>query len=1200
MCNYKRLALLLVLFSATVVLASITGTISGIVTDPGNAVVPGAEITATSVQTGVAQTVTTDAKGFYSFPALPIGTYTIRVRRQGFKDFEQQNITIDANSSIRADAQLQVGAVEEHVIVSSTAVHVETTSTQMGEVITGESITSIPLNGRSYTDLMATQPGVVPTSTGEYDAGFNPSGDLNAGNLSVSGMRESANGFMVNGGDVEEGGNMGAAVIPNLDSIAEFRILTNNFDAEYGNYMGGLVNVVTKSGANEFHGDAFEFLRFPNLDARNYFSLTRATLHRNQFGGTVGGPIVHNKIFFFGDYQGTRQIAGQDTGDIPVLSPDDRQGILTDQAAAMTAAFDQSGNCVTNCVNGANWASMLQSKVNNPTPVFSGEPYYFPGCTNNNCVFPNADISAAISAPAQAMLAYIPKPNVFGGQCPSASGCFSSSTFAQTLRDDKLGFRLDANTNWGGLSAYYYFDDFNLVSPFLGASLPGFATTTLGRSQQGNFGYTKTFSSTAVNEFRINYTRFATNPLPTGGVGPKTSTFQIPTGPNTLGIVVQSPSLEGVPSVSTNEFSLGVNPFTEYQINNTSQILDNFTKVYGTHTFKFGGSFHLSQITIFDRGALNGTWSFDGSETGSDFADFLLGASNSYLQGSQEPMYTTSRYFGVYGQDSWRARSNLVLNYGLRWEVTTPWYEKHNQIETIVPGVQSIVFPGAPEGWVFPGDPGVPRTLGPIRYRNFGPRVGLAYSPNRDGGILRRLFGAPGNSSIRAGYGIFYTAFEDATSFNEVGDAPYGYFYGSPVPTLFATPFMDRATGNSEGQRFPVTFPPLDTGPSHPDTNVNWAQFTPISSSPGFYHKNKVPYSEDYMVSVQRQFGANTLFSLSYVGTQGHRLLADLESNPGNPGLCFGLSDPSEVMPNTATCGPFGEDGQYFPIGGGVVNSTRTVFQNGLGSNGLFVTMANSAYNALEVTVRHTSQRLAVLAAYTYSKSMDNASSWGPGISDAGEQINPINPRLSRSLSAFDLTHNFALSLSYTLPFDKLFSSNRLTKGWIVTGLTRYTTGFPVTINEQDDNSLLGTFCTGPTCSVVDTPNFTPGPLNFTDPRSRDANGNPKPYFNTLLFNLEGCFTPTCPGDGTQRLGILGNSNRRFFHGPGSADWTLGVLKDLPLTESKKLEFRAEFFNVFNHANFDLPQGDIINSSFGFVTSAKDPRIGQLAIKFLF
>jgi hypothetical protein len=243
--------------------------------------------------------------------------------------------------------------------------------------------------------------------------------------------------------------------------------------------------------------------------------------------------------------------------------------------------------------------------------------------------------------------------------------------------------------------------------------------------------------------------------------------------------------------------------------------------------------------------------------------------------------------------------------------------------------------------------------------------------------------------------------------------------------------------------------------------------------------------------------------------------------------------------------------------------------------------MANSGYNALEVSLRHSSQRAAMLLAYTYGKAMDNASSWGPGVGDAAEEINPVNPRLSRSLSAFDLKHNFVVSYSYELPFDKFLPANRLTRGWTVTGITRYSTGLPVTLTEQDDNSLLGTNSTGPTGSVVDTPNFTRGPLNFTNPRSG------QPYFNISLF------TPEATGQ-------LGNANRRFFHGPGIANWDFGLLKDVRLTESKRLEFRAEFFNIFNHAQFQNPNGNIDQSTFGKVTAANGPRILQVAGKLYF
>jgi len=1174
MNNHKKIAGILVVLWALAAFASITGTISGIIMDPAGAVISGATVKATNVQTGVQRTLTTDAKGFYSFVGLPIGTYNIAVHHTGFKDFQVTGITVDANSSLTVDAKLQVGTVQQEVSVTGNAVQVETVNTQMGEVITGTSMTSIPLNGRSFTDLLALQPGVVPQSTGEYGAGFNPSGDLNPGNLSVSGQRESANGFMVNGGNVEEGGNMGTAVIPNLDSIAEFRIITNNFDAQYGNYMGGLVNVVTKSGTNQFHGDVFEFLRNTNLDARNYFSQNRGAFHRNQFGGTIGGPVIHNKLFFFGDYQGTRQVIGEDSGLIPVPSAADRTGNLVDQASSLAQAFDSSGNCL-NCVQGVAWAQTLSNELG--YSVTQGEPYYTTGCVSpSQCVFPNAVIPAtAISAPAKALLQYVPQANVPGG-------FFSTSAFAKRLRDDKLGYRMDANGGMGTLSVYYFFDDFNLVDPYLGANLPGFATNTLGRSQQVNVGDTKTFGSNAVNEFRVNYTRMSVAPTPTGGVGPTLNSFGFAPGA-AGGVVVLNPALQGVPNVSTNEWTIGVNPYTENQINNTYQILDDFSKVHGTHTIKFGGSFHISQIDIFDQGANNGSWGFFGTETGSDFADYLLGAVSSYQQGSQVPMYTTTRYYDLYGQDSWRVRANLTFNYGLRWEVSTPWSEKHNQIETIVPGLQSVVFPGAPKGWVFPGDPGIPRTLAPVRYNNFGPRLGLAYSPNAEHGILRRVLGGLGNTSIRAGFGVFYTAFEDATSFNEVGDAPFGYFWSSPQPPFFSTPFIDRGTGFNEGQRFPVAFPPLNVSASHPDTSVDWSQFIPIGSSPGFYYRNRLPYAENYMLSIQRQFGPNTMLSVSYVGTQGHRLLADRESNPGNPALCLALSQPSAVAPGSATCGPFGEDGTYTLPNGQVLNSTRTVFQNGLGSNGWFITMANSSFNALEVSMRHASGRSAILASYTYSKAMDNASSWGPGNGDqgAGEQINPYNPALSRALSAFDMTHNFVVSYSYELPFDKFLPANRLTRGWTISGITRYTTGLPVTLTEQDDNSLLGTYCTGPTCAVLDTPNYTPGNLHFTDPHSG------QPYFNSSLFSLEA-------------LGQLGNSRRRFFHGPGFGNWDLSLTKEVSLTEVKKLQLRAEFFNVFNHTNFNSPQGDIIASSFGLVTSAMDPRIGQVALKFIF
>ena len=306
---------------------SVTGSISGVVRDSAGALIPAAEVVALNTQTGVRWTVSTDAQGFYSFQALPVGDYEVDVSKSGFNGYRQTGLALTVNAALTVDVTLQVGQVAQSVTVTSTAVHVDTTSTQMGEVIGSSKITEVPLLTRGYTDLLALQPGVVPVSSGmaggqggEFTAtgfGIAPvSGDLNAGNLSVNGMRESANGFLLNGATVQESGFSGTAIIPNLDSIAEFRILTNNFDAEYGAYAGGQINVLTKSGTDRFHGDAFEFVRNTDLEARNFYDTTRGAYQQNQFGGTVGGPILRNKLFFFADYQGNRKVLGQSSGQV--------------------------------------------------------------------------------------------------------------------------------------------------------------------------------------------------------------------------------------------------------------------------------------------------------------------------------------------------------------------------------------------------------------------------------------------------------------------------------------------------------------------------------------------------------------------------------------------------------------------------------------------------------------------------------------------------------------------------------------------------------------------------------------------------------------------------------------------------------------------------------------------------------------------
>jgi hypothetical protein len=1154
---------------------SVGGSISGLVTDSTGAVIVGAEVVALNVDTGIRQAFKTDSAGFYSFATLPIGHYQIEVRQIGFKEFRKTGLVIDANSALKVDATLEVGTVTQEVSVSATAVQVETNSTQMGEVIGDSKIEMVPLNGRSYTDLLALQPGVVPVSAGDYP-GYSPSGNLNAGNLSVSGQREAANGFMVNGGNVEEGADNSTAIVPNLDSIAEFRIITNDADAEYGNYSGGLVNAITKSGTNQFHGDVFEFLRNSDMDSRNFYSPSRGTLHQNQYGGTFGGPIRHDRLFFFSDYQGTRQVVGVDSGLTPVPSATDHTGNLADVASQLTGT-----------VSGGYWANMLSQKLGYPVSV--GEPYYTSGCTSSaNCVLPNAVIPAsAISPIAQNLLKYIPGPNI--------GPDYTTSAFDETLRDDKASSRIDANTALGMLSGYYFIDDYTFVNPYSnGSGIPGFSSTNNGRAQNVNFGATKSFSAGAVNEFRLNYTRdvIFTN-APQGGVGPSLSSLGFITGSGTgagyNGGIVDVGNFTGVPKIGLNNFTIGMAQVSLDLYDNSNQVIDNFSLVKGTHTLKFGGSGHLDNSISYEGGSQCsvGDFGFYGAETGVDFGDFLLGAPGNYENCEAPTLHTRQYYYSLYGQDSWRARPNLTVNLGLNWAVRSPWYEIFGENETLRLGEQSVVFPGAPTGWDFPGDPGVPRTISPVHHADFSPRVGLAYSPSATEGFLGKLIGGPGKTSIRASFGVFFTADMDGMNWMIQGDPPYGSYYASPTPSLFDAPFIDRQTGHSEGAHFPVVFPPRNVSAKNPDSNVNWSQFLPIAGAPVIDSHNGTPYAEHYSLSLQRQLSPNTLMSVSYVGTEGHRQLAAVEANPSNSALCLSLSQPNEVLPGTATCGPVAEDATFYPITGGVVHGTRYPFGSNFTTEGMYTTAANSDYNALEATLRHTSGRMEILAGYTYSKSLDNSSSWGyNGSPTGGDMLNFLNPEISRALSSYDMTHNFVASYSYQVPFEKLWRPNRLTNGWIVTGITHFTTGLPVTLQEYDDHSLLGTLHAGGV-GILDVPNYTSGSLNFTNPRLADQATDTDPYFNTSLFSKEA-------------LGQLGDANRRFFHGPGLNNWDLSLHKDLRITESMKLEFRGEFFNIFNHAQFGIPTGKIVNSSFGFVTSARDPRIGQVAMKFIF
>jgi hypothetical protein len=468
--------------------------------------------------------------------------------------------------------------------------------------------------------------------------------------------------------------------------------------------------------------------------------------------------------------------------------------------------------------------------------------------------------------------------------------------------------------------------------------------------------------------------------------------------------------------------------------------------------------------------------------------------------------------------------------------------------------------------------------LVPQRNR-FSPRLGIAYAPGDHSGLLGKLLGGAGKTSIRAGWGVYMSVIEGNTLAVDEPQPPYGLSYTSPSAPIFAEPFRAAADGSVHVNPFPLHIPPYGITQKNPFTTQDYSAFLPQAGMTAPPPSNTYPYSENYFLSLERGLGANTVLSFSYVGSQAHKLLVVYSANPGNPALCLALSNPAALAPNQIPCGPGGEDSTYVTKAGKVIQGTRMGLGPNFANDDYDATIGNSFYNSFQTELRRSGKGLAFSVSYTYSKSMDMASS----MSDV---VNPFNPSLNRALSAWDLKHTVVANYRYNLPFDRLTKRWKpLTQGWAISGITRATTGFPVTISIDGDNSLQGSVPNGVNNRFLDTPDFAGGPLQLnSNPRNGQA------FFDTSLFS-------------ENALGTSGTANRRFFHGPGSFNTDLTLSKNIRFTETKSLEFRFEAFNVFNHAQFFGPtavNGDFSSNLFGQVVNTAPPRLLQLGAKFLF
>lgn len=1254
-----------------------TGRIVGRVVDPSGAVLSGVKITLTNQATAISVQGQTNDSGDYSFVNIVPGTYQASFELKGFKKNLQKDINLDVNQVLTLNSTLQIGGTQEVVDVTSEAPQVDTTSTQLGAVINDRSVNELPLNTRDTYQFLQLQPG-VQAQLGSSGAMF--AGSSDAGSVSVNGGRSRANNFSVNGGDANDQFVNTPTIQPTPDAVEEFRVITNTFDAEYGRNSGSVVNVITKSGSNTFHGNLYEYFRNTVLDSQTYPDTSKPQLNQNQFGGTFGGPIKKDRTFFFLSYEGRRIRNGVPGALLNVPTTQEFGGDFSDQGAF--AGGIAPGGFIANVLDGRSGCDAALGLAANG--IANG------GLSAWSDIFPNNVIPAPCQDPVAANLLqkFIPQANIGTGQNQVIPvGTDNANQF--TVR---LDHRINDHQNF---TAYYYFNDGHEEDPYdtfeaSGATVPGFGNLNDLRNQQYNFTHTWTINNGLVNEAHFTYMRegelgyikpqttgaltstcsgAATTYCFTGTSDSSAITGEFGTAPN-LGITPGLPSnLTGVPYVSISGGGSFGNNFEGFlpQVGNSFQWSDGLTWVKNNHTFKFGIDVRRARFDQYYYFDVNGEYTFDNSGPnaivpgdGDQYAEFLLGLADAYTQGSGQREDVRSAAVYPFVQDSWKIKPNLTLNYGFRWELTPPPKDISGHVETFRPGQNSTVYPcgitsstsywqglgvgsptcantGAePTGLVVPGDAGVPAGMTSTYYKAFAPRIGVAYSPDFASGPLAAIFGSNGKTSIRAGWGLFYNPIEELVLAQFGAEPPFGGS-SSLSDVFFNTPYVNQgeytAPNPFNGIILPTKGQPTDL-----------SLFRPILLYGEFQPHLRAQYTSQYNLTIQRDINNSMMLQVGYVGSQGHRLLASHDINASNPQTCLDIINIANQNAGNvssygspATCGPTVEDSQWsvtVPAGfqfhmpnGSMVNgtgqtlnlvglrpysspncnSTLPAFTAGTGCpvDGIPVftdvfaedTIASSVYNALEMMLqKRFSHGLQFQAAYTLSKSIDDGSTFE-------ETLNPFNYRASRGLSLFNSKQRFVVSYDWELPVRKYNGfAGKVLDDWEVSGITQFQSGFPIRLNTEDDTELINSlFFLG-----TEAPSQV-APFQKLNPRKTYTSlglDTPGYWFNPCDFATAASQNvPPCNPSVTPPLGSFNNGTQRTICcGPGLVDFDFSVHKKIPLTNTKYLQFRAEIFNLFNHANFSNPDGAFSDgpTGFGRIASAGDPRLLQFALKFFF
>ena len=1080
-----------VLFLTTINAQDPIGTLEGRVSDSSSAVVSSAQITAESSQTGLKRSTQSSRDGAFHLSNLPVGEYSISVNAGGFAPFTT-HVRIDIGQIANLPVTLQIAGTHTELNVAAQQVLVDTSQT-IGDVVSSGEATGLPLNGRDLTQLGLLQPGVAPMTAGLAEAG----GISRAGQaFAVNGQRPESNNYLLDGVANVDSVNGGYALRVPVDAVSEFRILTLNAPAEYGNTSGATTSVVTKPGGNSFHGDVYDFFRNSALDTRNFFASTTEPLHRNQYGATLGGPIRKDKDFFFAYYEGQRDSEGKT------------------QAAIVPTAAERTGN----------FSGLTNRSTGQPAPLineFTGQQ------------FPGNIIPAQALSPIGLKAAQLyPLPNI--GTNVYESTQVGSNDY------DQGGLRLDHYFDGGKNQMFLRYSSASTHAfdplPIAGAGVPGFPVTDDISTNAFTISDVHLSSSQTVQTFRAAFFRNvlkegqAANHTPGSSLG---FTYQPTLGLN-----------QGVPYLIVSGYASVGNPITGPQdtYQNGYQGSYSLAMTRGRHNLKFGAELQRQQINVLFGIATNGFFVFAPFPVSDSFASLLLGQSVQFFQGGGQFDRGLRKWISAgYAQDEWKIAPRLTLNVGLRYEVNTPYTEIRNRLNAFKPGQQSKVYPKAPAGLLFPGDAGVPAGIAPVDYREFMPRVGLAWDPFGDS-----------KTSIRAGYGVFYDGFTNGT--------------GGPLQAAVSALPWTQAY-QLPGPGFDIANP-YGSGPAPFGNNTFVAPATVLTVQSGM----KPPYSQNWNLSIERTIAHNYLLDVRYVGTKGTHLPRFIEANPAVYGPAVNSNNNNQKRLYT-TCNA-----------AGLCN---------YGSVGLLADDSSSTYHALQAAFsRQYSNGLRFLASYWYSKSLDyistlNVAGSAPTLV-AGENDlaqNPFNLRAEHGPSLFDATHRFVLSGTYAFPKWKngAPAAAALMNGWELNLITNLSTGTPFTVYDTANVSLQGS-APEITGFYSSRPNLLSNP-NSGQPHTANQWVTRAPFQQLNAATMAGQF---------------GNEGRNVVRGPGVENIDLSLFRNFNLSEDRRLQFRAECFNLLNHANFGLPENDLQSPAFGQILQAGSPRLVQLAFKFIF